>query len=427
MNLKTSDSEMHAQNTLFQAVRPGRRKTMFRKRTFVSVLVVVCWLICTGPAVQAQTDPIYEQGFKPFGSFQGGDIDTINIMNRELSLHIPIASYPQRGGKLHLSYYIAHFNGFVNTWIIRPTCPNGTGCYTYLYPAAGVGITLDAGFLFVRRNDITYPYKVSIRSSDGSTHDMDVLSLDGTGYKISPAPWPIPNCPFTDTVTDRDGIISTGYGQCGTNAEQLGSKLEDPNGNMITRTTDSNGVDTYTDTINRRFVYNPPPTYTTDFSGCLGTLPTSGASLWSIPGPNGSTETYKLCNAQVFQNMPGICGSDPTCQPVNTNGNYIQVIQAIVLPSGKSWVFDYASADPNNPQSVGYGDLLKITFPTGGSISYTWASSSPGCGTTDPGHPFVRVVTSRTVDANDGQGPQTWTYNGTVTDPLGNQTVHTFS
>lgn len=42
-------------------------------------------------------------------------------------------------------------------------------------------------------------------------------------------------------------------------------------------------------------------------------------------------------------------------------------------------------------------------------------------------------VSSRTLDANDGTGPHTWTYNysssgtTTVTDPLGQQTVHTFA
>src|SRR5215471_18802230 len=41
-----------------------------------------------------------------------------------------------------------------------------------------------------------------------------------------------------------------------------------------------------------------------------------------------------------------------------------------------------------------------------------------------------RGVQTRTVDANDGTGPHTWTYgNGTgvVTDPLGNDTVHTIT
>src|SRR6185437_6370546 len=61
-------------------------------------------------------------------------------------------------------------------------------------------------------------------------------------------------------------------------------------------------------------------------------------------------------------------------------------------------------------------------------VSFTWAHSA-GChaqygylGST------ASMVTSRTVDANDGTGPHTWHYSGnSVTDPLGNDVVHTFT
>src|ERR1700674_1194726 len=49
------------------------------------------------------------------------------------------------------------------------------------------------------------------------------------------------------------------------------------------------------------------------------------------------------------------------------------------------------------------------------------------------GGPVVRVLATRTLDANDGQGAHTWTYTKpsnfvtNVADPLGNQTVHTFA
>ncbi|HWZ99247.1 MAG TPA: RHS repeat-associated core domain-containing protein [Candidatus Dormibacteraeota bacterium] len=65
-----------------------------------------------------------------------------------------------------------------------------------------------------------------------------------------------------------------------------------------------------------------------------------------------------------------------------------------------------------------------MTLPTGGTISYTWGTvglcSSPLALTK-----VSRGVISRTIDANDGNGPRTWTYSNAVTDPDGNDTVHT--
>jgi hypothetical protein len=58
-----------------------------------------------------------------------------------------------------------------------------------------------------------------------------------------------------------------------------------------------------------------------------------------------------------------------------------QTVQSIIVYDGSSWttspqwVFEYA---PNSDGS-NYGDLTKITLPTGGTISYTWATVSP-CG-----------------------------------------------
>jgi YD repeat-containing protein len=79
---------------------------------------------------------------------------------------------------------------------------------------------------------------------------------------------------------------------------------------------------------------------------------------------------------------------------------------------------------------VTYGTLSKVTLPTGGSISYTYQTvggAGKNCSS------MGRWVTSRTV--NDENGSHTWNYNyqiggssafTVVTDPAGNDTVHTF-
>src|SRR5205807_1174674 len=46
----------------------------------------------------AQTQPNLENGFKPYGSYDGGSLDTVNTMNGNPMLHAPLLpDYPQRG------------------------------------------------------------------------------------------------------------------------------------------------------------------------------------------------------------------------------------------------------------------------------------------------------------------------------------------
>jgi RHS repeat-associated protein len=101
----------------------------------------------------------------------------------------------------------------------------------------------------------------------------------------------------------------------------------------------------------------------------------------------------------------------------------MQLLQSIILPNGTSWSFNYNS----------YLDLSQITFPTGGTLSYTWATQRL-CPVGSPTY-MSRWVASRALNANDGTGIHTWTYGWnfsssylqavTVTDPVGNDTVHT--
>jgi YD repeat-containing protein len=77
--------------------------------------------------------------------------------------------------------------------------------------------------------------------------------------------------------------------------------------------------------------------------------------------------------------------------------------------------------------------LSSVTLPSGGVVSYTYVAANTVCtfGTT-----VYPRVTSRSVDASDGTGPQLWTYTynystspttTTVLDPLGDTSLHSFS
>src|SRR5579864_3044335 len=213
----------------------NRRIAMINLRSFVPVLIMGLCLTAGVRNVQAQ-DPIFEQGLKPFGSFQGGDIDNVNLLNGYVNLHIPLVSYPQRGGKLHLDLYLNFAAQMFLT--VRDTCESGTNdCYYFTYTKDGIGVGNDFQF-FLSRNCTAPASTSTVNGPDGSTHligGWSTLSSDGTGYG---APHnttnPVQGCGaggYTDSVTDRNGIKKT-FGYTGS---QCFSWYEDSNGNKISQ------------------------------------------------------------------------------------------------------------------------------------------------------------------------------------------------
>src|SRR6185437_7053939 len=179
----------------------------------------------------------------------------------------------------------------------------------------------------------------------------------------------------------------------------------DSNGNTITVSGSGNSTDTL-----GRSIPNPESGPVTSTAPCpsLGAAFQSVASAtsWTPPGAG----TFTLCWTNININTNFFNGlTPPTYNEARVTR---QMLQSLVLPNGTAWNFIYDSADPNNAQSFAYGDLTKIIFPTGGSISYTWDTSTP-CDNGSTGWPAEsRAVTSRTLDANDGTGTKRWDYSG---------------
>ncbi|MBI3662082.1 MAG: RHS repeat protein, partial [Acidobacteria bacterium] len=367
------------------------------------VVVVSAFLF----SASAQQNANLEQGLKPYGTYQGGNLDSVSITNRNLTLHIPIVSYPQRGGKLRLNFLGIYNN---KGWIIEEyndTYGNphlrwkwiGTGVQIINDQSIGVKSTIIK--VTNAQGDLVMVNLKDAITADGSSHQLEsansgMESVDATGILYG----------FGSGVIDRDG---TRYGGR-TNA------IEDSNGNKITINTATG----WTDTLGRFISGSVPGTSfgnnlltgsmvpgvtTTDYSNCpTGTV---AARLWNLPGPNGGTSPIKLCYASyTLQSSFGVSGISDTSVTD-------RFLRAIVQPNLTSWLFQYNS----------WGDLTQVTLPTGGTISYAW--STQGLCNTGGLQFLSRGVTSRTLDANDGTGPKTWAYSGsTVTDPLGNDTVH---
>lgn len=378
-------------------------------------------------ALMGQTSPAspdQEQGLKPFGTFEGTDIDSVSLTNGNVSLHIPLFSYPQRGGMLKLDLSIVYNN---HSWFAQvcPTCNGGRGAIQTSW-VGGQGVNVD-------ESQDMYETGYSSRvcgagfcvTADGSQHLMGTTNLstltrealDGSGiqaFSISCGT----NCSIP-TVVDRQGISFAPAPTATFNASTQYWPLtydyskEDSNGNKVTFSLATG----WTDSLGRLIPTVPHYVNTTnlhvaggtaaDSSGCRGPLAVTAAYVWSIPGPGGGSTQSKFCFAGL-----AVTTAFYACPEYTTLNNSPTVLQSVVLYNGASWTtspaweFEYNDPDPNC-SGTNYGDLSKVTLPTGGSISYTWCNCGPGVSSSG----FIyRALSSRTVNANDGTPARIWHY-----------------
>lgn len=378
------------------------------KKTFFAVM----FLLSVSNLGTAQA--IDEQGIKPYGSYHGGNIDIITLNNSKLELHIPLLSYPQRG-KLQLGFEVRYQS---EMWDETKSCPPiQQGCFYFWKRIDNTGQVMApvrvpdypgiTAQLLVATGQCPDQCAYTIQTGDGSQHPLGRIgtttyrSLDASGMLWDSS---------TGAITDNDGTRLS---------SNSGNIMEDTSGNQIITTSSS-----IVDSLGRNIP--PPSVSTSDYTGCTGPGQISSASTWTVPWSNGASNTFKFCYTQILIFTHHFAVDDTNHTEPN---GYVSMLQSIVLPDNTAWTFEYTQPDANG---VNYGDLDKVTYPAGGSVSFTWDHKA-GC------HQWrgylgqtASVVTSRTVDANDGTGPHTWHYVpgvGTtiVTDPLGNDVVHGFT
>jgi RHS repeat-associated protein len=419
------------------------------------ILIVVVAELAQGQMLPQPTSAD-QLGEQPFGSYSASDIDSVGLTNGTLSLRIPLLSYPQRG-KLHLDFDIVYNDqpqhwdaqcdsdgtNCINLWgwkgVNSPGLPVGSG-------EVAVGLREGARVIGQNLPDVQTPTRTIVYgswlliTSDGAEHPLANLgtaslvnngtnniheqytgpwrTLDATGWFVNgtfttnDSPDAMPTSPTA--IIDADGVSYSP------------TQILDPNGNEI-----SIGASAITDSLGRSIPF--PPTSASPSNGNVSSCPVvngisaTAAVLWSVPGPNNNQNTYVFCYGPVSLN-PKI-GTLPTQDFISggTVGSATK-LQSIVLPDGLSWQFQYNDPDGTMSQGspVNYGTLSQVKLPTGGTISYTYEYLGiSGACLTGGG----RWLATRTV--TDGSGSHQWTYtygpNIIVTDPLGNDTVHTFN
>jgi len=160
--------------------------------------------------LSSQTQPNIENGLKPFGSYDSGNIETINTLNGNLMIHIPLPfTYPQRGNvqpenELTLSSKAWHVDcQYDSTDALRCAWTFGYGLGSIA--TTGQGVMVDDNMdLGVTR---TYDYSsgpdgngpttgsatnYALNTWDGSVHQLhqsannvNVLDvIDASGYRV---------------------------------------------------------------------------------------------------------------------------------------------------------------------------------------------------------------------------------------------------
>ena len=456
------------------------------KQATIVVAAILFLLVNTG--LFGQKAPDLENGFKNYGSYDSSHLDTVNLQNGNLMLHAPLLpNYPQRGS-LGMQPMLS-FNS--KTWqVICVDMPGnsimcgwfhgGTGVSLQRPTDLGVQRTVD---IFNSGTQVMYSASgYSLTGPDGAMHQLfptvtvsgintEYESLDTSGYHLSLSGSDGSGVPNTATVTDRHGnqfvAIFDPPASCGPLPQtpplpwagaspnmgggyapmvddtprgdqycpQLAGaqRVTDSNGNVINIFDPANYANPGSDTLGRSLPLGPLSA-ASDFGGCVSNVAINSAWLVSYTAPDGSTRQMKMCFAQITYetafNQPGIneAAFGPALPPGSNRlqaNNQLPNLATVILADGTKWAFTYD----------GYGELASISLPTGGSITYTWTTIglANGCsGLTR----VSRAVATRTL--NDGQGHTSqWTYTwGTpsggvvinkVTDPLLNDSVHTFT
>jgi hypothetical protein len=265
------------------------------------VLIALLFAALLIQTAMAQQNANLEQGLKPYGSYQGGNVDSVSMTNGNLGLHIPIVSYPQRGGKLRMNFFIRYNN---KGWQVQQTGAPPAHVYKqWVWRGASVDIAPDQD---LSGRVTTMQVMDQVSGSNVWVHMWDVITPDGASHERDPL-----SSGTTAETVDASGIQATSSGVLvDRDGIRYGATIEDPNGNTI-------GISSsgWTDTMGRfiagsktvlpnsltvTYVLGVP---TSDLSQCP--TGTAAANLWNLPGPSGGTSVIKLC----YGNLGGVPNS----------------------------------------------------------------------------------------------------------------------
>jgi hypothetical protein len=423
-----------------------RAESRLRSLAPAVLLLLICYLLVDTKAVFAQNIK-YTKGNTDSALRANLEVDPSTL---GMSIQIPLTSYPGRGGELPVTLRYSSKQWRVNFMDTFQTTITKTRTEAFWAEdsVAGWTTSLDLPKVIVPQVNYRGPYtgtgetictagscnpppppgetilyinRLLLQMPDGSSHEL--RKDDATTYNSSPDPGTyyavdgsrIRYETATSTIFLPDGSRYLLSVNGGTQAQYI-----DRNGNTMTYTFSTKQ---WTDTLGRNVKFP------------LSNL-TWGDVSNNLPGVNGDTLPYTLkwrylheCLSSGSVRMIGdydyIYSNDPqahsgpslftkfsiTDYVVSDGAPYYSiyfdpiVLKEIVLPNGKSYTFSYNI----------YGEIDKVTYPTGGYERFAYGTVPPLSGSLDT---FVynqanRGVTDRwisvTGDGSD-EAQHHWTY-----------------
>lgn len=373
-------------------------------------------LFFSAPILQAQSDGYLTnsnfRGVTPPAAYQIGEIDSVNLGTGAVNLNLPLWSRAGRGidtkGELIYSSKL---------WAVHPE---------YHDPLRPLTVT---DYVWQRSPD----FKARIAGNFGSLNWIEEVygcSSGGNQFSVrvlsnflytsaSGSVHRFPNRHYRPTLN----LVCSGL-----NATKVDQGLSDSGTMELDTTVFDNYVVRFKD--GRQEFHQPisGPLKDTNGNFIEFNADTLGRSALKDSSGNAVAYTTASTSTPISPNFPTTsCGSIPFSV---LGASSFSPVTSLTLPNGRTYTFQYDSA---------FGELTRIDLPTGGFIRYVWTTLAEF---DNPPTIFMacrldsRRLAQRIV-SDDGVTEKVWNYSysrdgstfkytTTVTDPLGNQTVHLF-
>ena len=428
------------------------------------------------PAVGLQ-HPNQAQGFQPEHAYQLGNLDSINEFNGNLTLQIPLGSYPVDGG---LSFGLTlTYTGNVWDYELDKNLVDG-GYYLRAVPRkssnAGLGWQVSLGAIEPADSNSADGY----RSPDGAVHPLDnSLHLGGathSGYEYTKDSNYLrySGSIYQGTLEFPDGTRRY-FERDPVTGDERPTRIDDHFGNSVTIQYPSAGILGYPDIVNWKITDSHQRTewvYFKQAPASSGQYPRGVVDRVVVTAFGGQHLTYRfiystptITRGKTDRALTCAYASPTVSVPLLTS---VRRTDAPQMMGDNHWydftydqgpyhgtctgTDDYGLTQTDNRSGV----LLSVTLPTYGKLQWSWGyyifpqrSEVLGGVRLMPTGGFgllpfsmgVGVTTRQTVKM-DGSVEGTWTYQHaitsdppaiarasttTVTDPLGNETVHYFT
>jgi RHS repeat-associated protein len=422
-------------------------KNCFNQNSVGKIAAQIVLVFSIAGSARAQADPA--GGIVPFSTQAPGIYESVDLASSNINMHIELRN---KTGKLPFDYSLIMNSRAYG----EPGC--GLGCdpparwvvtnVNGLNGTLSGGISLGATIGFtptgvnVQCNGLgwsaTADTNFYITDSVGTIHPLPIFTMwqntpvgceptpgsavtsDGSGYTLVPTAYTYTDLGFTlvsyyFTVYDKSGNASGYLGSA-----PAGTLVQDPDGASIVVNINSG---TITDTLG------------TTAMTLSGRIPTS---KFQYADAAGNTETFQMNYSAYTQQTVFGCQGQPQYTFKDVSPTTVELPSSVTTPTG-NMVFTY-EITPNDTHSPHYitGRLATITYPSGGSVTYSYSGGNNGVNCNSS------VVPTLTKTVNDNNGHvSTWTYVNTnanvytythtnnpytvtVTDPANNQTVYTF-